>query len=133
VSKVEDEKRSVVRSIGQSTTAHHSATWCSNAATIGAALDAYWEQKKRMAPMAEPPAVTLMLAALRPLIFGASLCGAGGGGFLVGVAREPGALAGVKATLRADAALAVALPGGGWAVVAAVVDDVGLALRIVEG
>ena len=103
-----------------------------DAAGVGAALDAYWEQKKRMAPMAEPPAVTLMLAALRPLIFGASLCGAGGGGFLVGVAREPDALARVEAALRADAALTAAVPGGGWAVMSAGVDDVGLALRVVE-
>jgi fucokinase len=102
-----------------------------DAAGVGAALSAYWEQKKRMAPMAEPPAVTLMLAALRPLLHGASLCGAGGGGFLVGVAREPGEgmLARVRAALRgADAEI-----GGGWEVIAAGVDDVGLALQIVEG
>ena len=57
---------------------------------VGAALGDYWAQKKAMAPLAEPEDVTHMLAALAPHILGASLCGAGGGGFLVGLTREPG-------------------------------------------
>jgi fucokinase len=59
----------------------------------GARLNEYWEQKKKMAPLAEPAEVREMLEALRSggLILGASLCGAGGGGFLVGIAAEAGA------------------------------------------
>jgi len=56
---------------------------------VGRALDEYWTQKKLMAPLAEPPEVTEMLAALGPHILGASLCGAGGGGFLLGLSRVP--------------------------------------------
>ena len=64
-----------------------------DAQRVGAALDAYWSQKKRMAPMAEPAEVTAMIEVLRPHITGASLCGAGGGGFLVGVTKIAGAAA----------------------------------------
>jgi fucokinase len=76
-----------------------------DAAAVGACLDTYWTQKKRMAAHAEPAEVTAMLAVLRPLVYGASLCGAGGGGFLVGVAREAlngKAPAAIDAALRAD-------------------------------
>ena len=51
-------------------------------AGLGACLDTYWQQKQRMAPGCEPASVTRMLAALRPLVYGASMAGAGGGGFL---------------------------------------------------
>ena len=67
----------------------------------GAALNAYWAQKKDMAPLAEPPDVSLMLKALEPHILGASLCGAGGGGFLVGIARVAAPWPQRKATLSA--------------------------------
>jgi fucokinase len=70
----------------------------------GAALDAYWAQKKLMAPLAEPAEVTAMIAVLRPLLAGASLCGAGGGGFLVGLTKEPrlAATGALDTALRAD-------------------------------
>lgn len=58
----------------------------------GKALSQYWGQKKLMAPLAEPVEVTYMLEALGPHILGASLCGAGGGGFLVGISKVPGAV-----------------------------------------
>ena len=57
-------------------------------AAVGACLDAYWAQKKIMCD-AEPEAVTRMLAKVRPLVFGATLAGAGGGGFMLLVTREP--------------------------------------------
>jgi len=71
-------------------------------AAVGACLDTYWSQKKRMAAHAEPAEVTAMLAVLRPHVHGASLCGAGGGGFLVGVSKERHAIERVDAVLRAD-------------------------------
>lgn len=55
---------------------------------VGRCLQAYWSQKKIMCD-AEPTAVTAMLAALEPLVHGASLAGAGGGGFLIMVRRGP--------------------------------------------
>jgi fucokinase len=57
---------------------------------VGRCLSAYWTQKKDMAPLAEPADVTHMLEALKPHIEGASLCGAGGGGFLVGLTNFDG-------------------------------------------
>ena len=71
---------------------------------LGACLDAYWEQKKRMCD-AEPPAVTKMLARLRPLVHGAALAGAGGGGFLFCVTKEPDAADAVRAALDGEGEL----------------------------
>ncbi|XP_033897198.1 L-fucose kinase isoform X1 [Acipenser ruthenus] len=56
---------------------------------IGACLDRYWQQKKLMARGCEPAALCAMMAALRPLALGQSLAGAGGGGFLYLLTREP--------------------------------------------
>ncbi|KAJ8343194.1 hypothetical protein SKAU_G00305230 [Synaphobranchus kaupii] len=56
---------------------------------LGVCLDRYWQQKKAMAPGCEPAAVRSMMAALRPLTLGQSLAGAGGGGFLFLLTREP--------------------------------------------
>ena len=60
----------------------------------------YWEQKKLMCE-AEPPKVTRILAKLRDaeLIHGASLTGAGGGGFLLVVTRQPDAGAELRRAL----------------------------------
>lgn len=65
---------------------------------IGCCLDTYWAQKKVMCD-AEPPAVTRMLSKLRPLCHGASLAGAGGGGFMLLVTKEPNARAAVECAL----------------------------------
>uniref|UniRef100_A0A672YRT8 Fucose kinase n=1 Tax=Sphaeramia orbicularis TaxID=375764 RepID=A0A672YRT8_9TELE len=46
-------------------------------------------QKKLMAPGCEPASVRTMMEALRPLVLGQSLAGAGGGGFLYLLTREP--------------------------------------------
>ena len=42
-----------------------------------------------MAPGCEPAAVRTMMDALRPLVLGQSLAGAGGGGFLYLLTRQP--------------------------------------------
>ena len=65
---------------------------------IGACLDTYWAQKKVMCD-AEPASVTRVLAKLRPLCHGASLAGAGGGGFMLLVTKEPDVRAAVEAAL----------------------------------
>ena len=98
---------------------------------VGAALNAYWDQKKRMAPMAEPASVTAMLAAIRPHIFGASLCGAGGGGFLVGVSKEPRAQALIERVLKADAGFSALSLGSQWKVLECTVDEKGLVIEII--
>uniref|UniRef100_H3CAG6 L-fucose kinase n=1 Tax=Tetraodon nigroviridis TaxID=99883 RepID=H3CAG6_TETNG len=57
---------------------------------LGACLDRFWRQKKVMAPGCEPASVKAMMEALRPLVLGQTLAGAGGGGFLYVLTREPG-------------------------------------------
>eukprot|EP00903_Cladosiphon_okamuranus_P018207 g16748.t1 len=61
-----------------------------NLEALGRCLSTYWEQKKRMAPGAEPPAVKALLDKMRPLCYGLSVCGAGGGGFVAGITKSPG-------------------------------------------
>lgn len=58
-------------------------------ASLGVCLDRSWQQKKLMAPGCEPASVRAMMEALRPLVLGQSLAGAGGGGFLYLLTREP--------------------------------------------
>ncbi|XP_033823761.1 L-fucose kinase [Periophthalmus magnuspinnatus] len=56
---------------------------------LGACLGRSWQQKKVMAPGCEPASVRLMMEALRPLVLGQSLAGAGGGGFLYILTKLP--------------------------------------------
>ncbi|XP_035981542.1 L-fucose kinase [Fundulus heteroclitus] len=56
---------------------------------LGRCLDRSWQQKKLMAPGCEPASVRTMMEALRPLVLGQSLAGAGGGGFLYLLTRDP--------------------------------------------
>lgn len=45
-----------------------------------------------------------MLAKLRPLVHGATLCGAGGGGFMLLITRTPNARSAVESALAGEAA-----------------------------
>ncbi|KYO37017.1 L-fucose kinase isoform C [Alligator mississippiensis] len=56
---------------------------------LGDCLNRYWQQKKCMAPGCEPLAVKHMMEALQPYVHGQSLAGAGGGGFLCVLTKEP--------------------------------------------
>ncbi|KAK1330581.1 hypothetical protein QTO34_010776, partial [Cnephaeus nilssonii] len=56
---------------------------------LGQCLTLYWEQKKLMAPGCEPLAVRRMMDVLAPHVYGQSLAGAGGGGFLYLLTKEP--------------------------------------------
>jgi fucokinase len=60
-----------------------------NIPKIGGLLTEYWEQKKIMAPEAEPPHVTRIFSLIKQFIWGHSLCGAGGGGFAVVITKVP--------------------------------------------
>ncbi len=53
-----------------------------------------------MAPGCEPQAVTRMMAALSPYIHGVSLAGAGGGGFMYVLTKEPNSLDTVQQVLK---------------------------------
>lgn len=56
----------------------------------GRSLARYWEQKKGMTDGAEPAYIAKLMEAARPLCHGASLAGAGGGGFMTLLLKEPG-------------------------------------------
>eukprot|EP00058_Branchiostoma_floridae_P019145 XP_002604634.1 hypothetical protein BRAFLDRAFT_92868 [Branchiostoma floridae] len=67
---------------------------------LGACMDRYWEQKKKMAPGCEPVAVRKMMTALKPHVYGQVLAGAGGGGFMCVLTRDPGGLQIVRNILQ---------------------------------
>jgi fucokinase len=93
-------------------------------AALGACLARYWRLKAALAPGSEPALVTALLAALRPWVSGASLAGAGGGGFLVAILREPKDRAAAEAAVRA-------VPGSERVTFhAATVDRQGLAVTV---
>jgi fucokinase len=71
-----------------------------NLVQLGACLNTYWEQKKRMAPGSEPSVVTQLMATLRPHVYGQTLAGAGGGGFLFAISIEAHAKAKLEALVR---------------------------------
>ena len=56
---------------------------------LGACLRRARQQKRRMVPGCEPSSTRLLMEALEPLALGQSLAGAGGGGFLYLLTREP--------------------------------------------
>lgn len=43
----------------------------------------------RLEPLVEPVHVQQLSAAMRPYVHGLSLCGAGGGGFMICITKEP--------------------------------------------
>lgn len=61
-------------------------------AKVGACLSKYWSQKKCMAEGCEPEFVAKMIASFQKHIYGASLAGAGGGGFLALITKEPNSM-----------------------------------------
>lgn len=52
-------------------------------------MNRYWLQKKEMAPGCEPLLVRQIMEVLQPHVYGQSLAGAGGGGFLCLLTKEP--------------------------------------------
>ncbi|XP_066569587.1 L-fucose kinase [Amia ocellicauda] len=90
---------------------------------LGACLDRYWQQKRAMARGCEPAAVRAMMAALRPLTLGQTLAGAGGGGFLCLLTREPRQQDRVQAVLSATQGL------GDFSVHTVEVDTQGISVR----
>ncbi|XP_066439899.1 L-fucose kinase [Eleutherodactylus coqui] len=56
---------------------------------LGRCLSTYWLQKRCMAPGCEPLVVRRIMDMLEPYVHGQSLAGAGGGGFLYILTKEP--------------------------------------------
>ncbi|XP_038138118.1 L-fucose kinase isoform X1 [Cyprinodon tularosa] len=90
---------------------------------LGKCLDRSWQQKKLMAPGCEPASVRTMMEALRPLVLGQSLAGAGGGGFLYLLTKESRQQEAVLQVLRNTAGL------GDFSVHTVQVDMEGIAVR----
>jgi len=58
-------------------------------AGVGRCMSEYWQLKKKMAPGCEPELVTRIMHAVEPHVLGMSLAGAGGGGFMYLLTRNP--------------------------------------------
>ncbi|XP_020752313.2 L-fucose kinase isoform X2 [Odocoileus virginianus] len=91
---------------------------------LGQCLTSYWEQKKLMAPGCEPLAVRRMMDVLAPHVHGQSLAGAGGGGFLCLLTKEPRQKEALEAKLAKTEGL------GNYSVHLVEVDTQGLSLQL---
>ncbi|XP_022438933.1 L-fucose kinase isoform X5 [Delphinapterus leucas] len=91
---------------------------------LGQCLASYWEQKKLMAPGCEPLAVRRMMDALAPHVHGQSLAGAGGGGFLYLLTKEPRQKEALEAVLAKTEGL------GNYSIHLVEVDTQGLSLQL---
>lgn len=58
-------------------------------AQVGVIWTRYWQLKKRMATGCEPVSVALMMEALAPHVYSCCMAGAGGGGFLYILTKQP--------------------------------------------
>nr|XP_030719238.1 L-fucose kinase isoform X3 [Globicephala melas] len=91
---------------------------------LGQCLTSYWEQKKLMAPGCEPLAVRHMMDVLAPHVHGQSLAGAGGGGFLYLLTKEPRQKEALEAVLAKTEGL------GNYSIHLVEVDTQGLSLQL---
>lgn len=67
---------------------------------LGACISCYRKQKCIMAPGTEPDSIHEVMEAIDPLVLGQTLTGAGGGGFLVLITKEPNMADKVKAVIQ---------------------------------
>ncbi|XP_053522615.1 L-fucose kinase isoform X3 [Artibeus jamaicensis] len=91
---------------------------------LGQCLTLYWEQKKLMAPGCEPLVVRRMMDVLAPYVHGQSLAGAGGGGFLYLLTKEPRQKEALEAVLAKTEGL------GNYSIHLVEVDMQGLSLQL---
>ncbi|KAK8795498.1 hypothetical protein WA158_000155 [Blastocystis sp. Blastoise] len=68
---------------------------------IGECMTTYWNQKKVMAPQSEPLYVKNMIDSVKEDIYGYTLAGAGGGGFLILLTKEANQLEKIQEKIRA--------------------------------
>jgi fucokinase len=70
---------------------------------LGELLDRHWQLNQVLDPHTANAPINAILDRARPFISGAKLAGAGGGGFLMLLARDPEAVAGLRAALKQEA------------------------------
>jgi galactokinase/mevalonate kinase-like predicted kinase len=70
---------------------------------LGELLDRHWQLNQILDPHTTNAPINAILDRARPYIYGAKLAGAGGGGFLMMLARDPQAAASLRTTLAHDA------------------------------
>ena len=56
---------------------------------VGKCVCRYWEMKKRVSPGCESAVIAKIMSALKPYVYGMCSAGAGGGGFIYGIMKEP--------------------------------------------
>ncbi|KAF8786462.1 L-fucose kinase like protein [Argiope bruennichi] len=71
-----------------------------NLPEIGQLMEKYWEQKKILAPGSEPASVKEIMDIIKPFCYGQLLAGAGGGGFMCILTKEPNAKEMIKTALQ---------------------------------
>lgn len=95
-----------------------------NLAELGACLSRYQLQKVVMAPGSMPKVVTLFVEKISKFIHGCTLAGAGGGGFLMALLKEPGCLSQVKSIMETQPELK------DFVVYESAVDDTGIQYQL---
>jgi fucokinase len=70
---------------------------------LGELLDRHWQLNQVLDPHTTNAPINVILELVRPWIYGAKLAGAGGGGFLMLLARDPEAADAVRAALAREA------------------------------
>nr|XP_056718645.1 L-fucose kinase [Euleptes europaea] len=97
-----------------------------NLALLGKCMSNYRLQKKAMAPGCEPLVVQCMMEALQPHVYGQSLAGAGGGGFLYVLTRQPRMQEALQRILAETEGL------GNFSIHTVEVDAAGFQMRLLE-
>ncbi len=93
------EMVAILREIAQLALAMRAALEAGDLDRFGALIGEHWEINKRMDPGCTNPFIDGLMEAMRPLMCGAKLAGAGGGGFAIVIARAGGAASKMGARL----------------------------------
>ncbi|XP_018019469.1 L-fucose kinase [Hyalella azteca] len=72
---------------------------------LASCVTRYWQLKKTVAAGSEPPRISKLFSALSPHVSGASLSGAGGGGYLYGLLKLSSSSEGMSSKLAAELSL----------------------------
>lgn len=92
-----------LREIQQIAQAMHSALETGALDSLGQLMTRHWELNKQMDTGSTTPAIDELFAALEPCLVGAKLAGAGGGGFIEAVIKDPaGDTTAIREILQSD-------------------------------